>query len=70
MINPKLPLTFADRKTFLNLNEKKQERLITNNLLKLHYNFDGGVLGIFLDHTLLWPQKGLNCKSFAYEVIT
>ena len=70
MINPKLPLTFADTKTFLNLTEKKQEKLITINFLKLHYNFDGGVLGIFLDHKFLWPQKDLNCKSLAYEVVT
>ena len=29
---------------------------------------DGVVLKIYLDRKFQWPQEGLNCESFSYEV--
>ena len=31
---------------------------------------DGAVINIHLDHKLQWPQEGLSCEPFAYEVVT
>lgn len=33
-------------------------------------NFDVALLQIYLDPKFQWQQKGLNCESVAYEVVT
>ena len=33
-------------------------------------NWDGVVLGIYLDDKFQWPHESLNCESLAYEVVT
>ena len=33
-------------------------------------NCHGVVLEIYSDHKFQWPEKGLNCESLVYEVVT
>ena len=46
------------------------DELSTENKLKNPENCDGVVPDIYLDYKFQWPQKGLNCESLAYEVVT